>query len=119
MDALLQSRATLFGRLLDVWNGGEPETVEELITTDYRGHMLHLPAGERAAQEYAARIRSYQAEFPGTRFHVEDQGTAGDRLWTRLTATQPDGSVAHGMNTSRFAGELIAEEWAVWSSWIR
>lgn len=115
----MQSRAATFGRLLDVWNGGVPVTVEKLITTDYRGHMLYLPAGERTAQEYAARIRSYQGEFPGTRFRVEDQGLAGDRLWTRLTATRPDRSTAHGMNTSRFAGDLIAEEWAVWSSWIR
>jgi hypothetical protein len=26
-------------------------------------------------------------------------------------------SVAHGMNVSRFEGDRIAEEWAVWSDW--
>jgi hypothetical protein len=103
---------------LQVWNGGDPESVRDLITTDYRGHMLHLSTGERSAQQYPQWIRDYRSARPGVRFEVMDQATSGDRLWTRLEATTRDNtSSSHGMNISRFDGELIAEEWAVWSDW--
>jgi SnoaL-like domain len=118
MDEPLTSRAATFDRLLLVWNGGDPGDVNELITTDYQGHMLHLPAGERSAQQYPQWIRDYRLASPGVTFEVVDQATGGDRLWTRLTATRADSAgVAHGMNVSRFDGERIAEEWAVWSDW--
>jgi hypothetical protein len=60
MDEPLTSRAATFDRLLLVWNGGDPGDVNELITTDYQGHMLHLPAGERSAQQYPQWIRDYR-----------------------------------------------------------
>jgi len=121
MDALLASRAATFDRLLFAWNDGDPEVVRDLITADYRGHMLYLPNGERSAVEYPQWIRNYRLAFPGATFRVVDQSTSGDRLWTRLEATRPDnhaGGTAHGMNVSRFDGDLIAEEWAIWSPWL-
>jgi hypothetical protein len=108
----------VFDRLLEIWNDGDPEAVRALVTTDYVGHMLHLPASERTAEEYPGWIRRYRAANSGARFVVADQSAAADRLWTRVEARLPDGRVAHGMNVSRFEGELIAEEWAVWSPWL-
>lgn len=119
MDPTLQSRAAVLDRLLGVWNDGDPDGVLALITTDYVGHMLHLSSGRRTAQEYPGWIRSYRAANPGARFGVEDQAASGDRLWTRLSAILTDGGTAHGMNVSRFVGDRIAEEWAVWSPWLR
>jgi len=118
MDGSLTSRAATFERVLLAWNGGDPNAVRALITTDYQGHMLHLSNGERSAQQYPQWIRDYRLAWPGVTFDVVDQASSGDRLWTRLMATSADtGSVAHGMNLSRFDGELIAEEWALWSDW--
>jgi len=34
MDELLTARAAAFGRLLLIWNGGDPDGMRELITTD-------------------------------------------------------------------------------------
>lgn len=68
-------------------------------------------------KEYPGWIQSFREANPNTRFLVHDQSTSGDRLWTRLRATREDGGVADGMNVSRFVGDRIAEEWAIWSGW--
>jgi len=117
MDEDLVARSRRFALLLEVWSGGDPDALESLITPGYIGHMLHLEHGERTAEQYAGWILSYREANPGTRFVVEDQSACGDRLWSRVLATHGDGRHAHGMNVSRFEGDRIAEEWAVWSEW--
>lgn len=109
--------ATTFELLLRVWQEGDPTIVLDLVTEGYAGHMLHLPSGERSASMYPDWIARYREDHVGTRFEVQDQTVAGDRLWSRLVALKPDGSFAHGMNVSRFVEGRIAEEWAVWSAW--
>ena len=118
METILAQRSAVFEQLLQAWNGGDPELVHELITVDYRGHMLHLTQGDRSASDYADWIRTYRLANPGGRFGVVDQSSSGDKLWTRLRARLPNGQVAHGFNISRFEGERIAEEWALWSPWL-
>ena len=88
-----------------------------LIAEDYVGHMLHLADGERTAEQYAAWIDAYRTANPEVRFVIVDQAASEDRLWSRVLATHGDGRHAHGMNVSRFVGDRIAEEWAVWSGW--
>jgi SnoaL-like polyketide cyclase len=107
-----------FSRLIGVWSGGDPAVILSLITRDYVGHMLHLEHGRRSAQDYPDWIQSFREANPNTRFLVQDQFTSGDRLCTRLRATREDGAVSHGMNVSRFVGDRIAEEWALWSGWM-
>jgi hypothetical protein len=107
-----------FGRLIDVWSGGEPADILALVTADYVGHMLHLEHGQRSRQDYPGWIQAFREANPNTRFLVEDQSASGDRLWTRLRATREDGAISHGMNVSRFVGGQLAEEWAVWSGWM-
>jgi len=118
MDELLKARSATFDRLVAVWNGGDPDGVSDLITASYRGHMLHLQNGERSGPQYPQWVRDYRMALPGVRFEVVDQASSGDRLWTRLVATMAGtSSGANGMNVSRFEGERIAEEWAIWSDW--
>jgi hypothetical protein len=117
MDAVPHSRAEVFGRLLDAWSSGDPAAILALITDDYVGHMLHLEQGQRSAHDYPKWIQSFRDANPGTRFHLHDQSSSGDRLWTRLRAVRGDGYIADGMNVSRFVNERIAEEWAIWSGW--
>lgn len=117
MDDVTTGMPAQFDRLLDVWSGGDPSQLADVVTADYAGHMLHLAAGDRTAAEYAPRIRAYREANPGTVFRVVDQAASGDRLWSRVEALRGDGRRAHGMNVSRFVDGRIAEEWAVWSDW--
>ena len=112
------SRARTFARLLETWESGDPRLISDVITDDYRGHMEHLVDGERDAQSYPEWIRAYRAANDQVTFEVLDQRSAGDLLWSRLRASRPDGSIARGMNCSRFQGDRIAEEWAIWTAWF-
>ena len=41
--------------VIDVWNGTfSVDRLREVLAPDYRGHMLHLKDGERAADAYPA-----------------------------------------------------------------
>jgi SnoaL-like domain len=117
----LESKHELFAELLSVWQTGPGNAILAIVTSDYVGHMLHLDESERDRESYPAWIDSYRSRNPGTHFRVVDQLEAGDRLLSRVEATRTsaDGTtlVAHGMNLSRFAGGLIAEEWAIWTEW--
>lgn len=118
MDEDIEARSAQFARLLDVWSGGDPNGLAHVITSAYVGHTLNLRAAERSAADYEDWIRSYRDANPGIVFAVQEQAVSGDRLWSRVRATRGDGRQAHGMNVSRFEGDRIAEEWAVWSDWL-
>ena len=110
----VSSPVSTFAALLAIWDGGDPETLEHLITPDYIGHMLHLVPGERTGAMYGDWIARYRESNPGVQFEIEDQSWHDDKVWSRLVARFPDGSVAHGMNVKRFVENKIAEEWAIW-----
>ena len=109
-------QAETFTKILGAWRGQEVE-IAELIADDYVGHMLHSLVGDRTKTTYRSAIDEFRLTNPGTTFSILDQSLAGDRLWTRLQACREDGAVASGMNVCRFAGEQVAEEWAIWSAW--
>ena len=110
--------------VIEVWNGAPVERLRDVLTADYRGHMLHLKDGERDATAYPGLITQYRAVNPGTVFQIVDQMADGSRLVSRLEARRIDGSsgaasVASGINISRFDTQgRLAEEWAIWSSWM-
>jgi len=116
MDRHERAPAATFAKLLDAWNGEDVE-ISDLVTSDYVGHMLHLSTGDRTGSMYPTWIAEFRLKNPRAAFSVLDQSLAGDRLWSRLVARREGGTVAHGMNVSRFFGDRIAEEWAVWSDW--
>jgi hypothetical protein len=118
MDETFDRRRAVFDSILALWERGDTLPVLTRVSANYRGHMLHLKDGERTAKMYPDWIRNYREANPGTVFTVHDQVSVDDRLWTRLSARRADGAVANGMNQCRFESELIAEEWAIWSSWV-
>jgi hypothetical protein len=77
----------VFARLLGVWQGGDTTTIADLITTGYRGHMLHLAEGERTAASYARWIEDYRATNPDVTFNVVDQVASSPIVPTRGTPT--------------------------------
>jgi hypothetical protein len=115
---------SLAAAVVDVWNGGAPDRIRELLASDYQGHMLHVQEGERDTTTYAGSIERFREANPGAVFRIVEQFEAGNRVVTRLEARRPGsvegGSVvSRGINISRFdAAGLLAEEWAIWSAWL-
>lgn len=120
----LAPRQGTFAKLLDIWNGASIDGMTGLLASGYRGHMLHMVAGERDAAAYPAWITRYREANPGATFVIAEQFVADDRLVTRLIATRSDPVsarplVANGLNLSRYESDgRLAEEWAIWSPWL-
>lgn len=116
--------ATTTAAVIDVWNGAPVDRLQGLLAPDYRGHMLHVSDGERDAAAYPGLIQQYRFANPGTTFRIVEQLAVGVRLVTRLEARRVDevsraASVSRGINISRFDAQgRLAEEWAIWSSWL-
>lgn len=87
--------------------------------------MARVSNGERDAAAYPGLIQQYRSANPGTTFRIVEQLDAGVRLVTRLEARRVDEAsraalVSRGINVSRFDAQgRLAEEWAIWSTWLR
>lgn len=106
------TKAEVFNRYGDeVWRLGDFSHVSELLTEDYVGHS---GGHDRDVGGLLTSVELYRAQHPNLHVDVLEQFEAGDRLISRLRVYSA-GKVAHGINISRFAGDRIAEEWAVWT----
>src|SRR4051812_30931778 len=94
-----------FERLLAVWNGASTEALRSIISETYRGHMLHVAAGERDGASYAGVILDYRDRNPSAHFELVERLVAGDRVVSRLRATRNEPTLgpetANGINISR------------------
>jgi len=106
------TKAEVFNRYGDeVWVRGDLSRLQELLADGYVGHS---GARDRNLEELKTDIELYRAQHPNIHLDVLEQFEAGDRLVSRLRVYSA-GKMATGINISRFAGDRIAEEWAVWT----
>lgn len=106
------SKADIFNRYgEEVWVQGDFSNVHELLTEDYVGHSGPY---DRDLEHLLTAVELYRSEHPSLHLDVLDQFEARDKLVSRLRAYSV-GKSATGINISRFAGDRIAEEWAVWT----
>ena len=82
------------------------------------GRIARVPDSQDAVTTLHVTIRHLRTLAP-------DCGPLGsfektvDWRFTWVEATRSDtGGTAHGVSISRFDGDLIVEEWAVWSAWL-
>ena len=103
-------------RYLAVWSGDAAVTeLDTLMTPNYAGH---LGSRDRNLAGLKRDIADYRRTAPNVRFAVEHQFGDGDHVAARVTAVGTDDSgrpiSARGLNISRWEGDRLAEEWAVW-----
>jgi hypothetical protein len=100
-----------------IWNGEEDlANLDALLAPDFVGH---IGSRERDLTRLKEDIAAYRSGAPSVRFTVEHQFGEGDFLATRLRAeTIQDGNAiaVRGINISRWDGDRLAEEWAVWET---
>ena len=116
-------------RVLDeVFNAGNLDLVDELVTSDYVGHDPALPAELRGPEAAKASVAGYRAAFPDLRLTIEDQLAGGDLVATRWTGRgthqgelmglQPTGkqSTVTGITIDKIVNGRIAESWTNWDT---
>jgi len=110
------AREQAMARVAAVWQGdADLGTLDELVTAGYVGH---IGSRTRSLAELKRDISAYLASARDVRFRLERRFAEGDYVASRWTAQGqgPAGEnlVAAGLNISRWDGDRLAEEWAVW-----
>ena len=105
-----------FQRVVQMWQYGDLEKVEELTTADYVGHVSQ---GDRDRDGLKARIQAFRSIYPDVVFTIHDQMTDGDKVISRLSARGTHSETGKltdliGINISRVVDGKVAEEWATW-----
>lgn len=119
----LDENKALVRLLIDeVWNRGNLEKIDELLSPEYTLHIS--AAGVRTDREgYRGAVKAYRDAFSGFQFLIEDMMAEGDKVIIRWTirgthtgdymgvpATGKDIGLT-GIAIRRIAGGRIAEEW--------
>jgi len=113
---LRAARERVMARYLAAWQGeADLDTIDEIVTNDFIGHMGF---GSRGLAELKRDIAAYRQSARDVRFSIHHRFGEGDYIATRVSvrATGPTGEAlsAAGLNISRWEGDRLAEEWAVW-----
>ena len=120
MSEASESIVRRFGE--EVWNKGNLEAVDELVSGDFVGYGpgRRITRGLEALRRVVSRMRT---AFPDLSFTVEDEIAAGDKVVTRWTGSgthqgEWQGNASTGNQVSfsgiairRIAGGKIAERW--------
>jgi len=106
----------------DVWGSGSESVAQELLASNYVGHMTGNPVTlDRAG--WLVFFRAFRTAFPDAQFTIEDMIAEGDRVVLRLTmrgthrgvfnGIPPTGRtvVVSGVSIERIVNGRIVEGW--------
>ena len=108
----------------EVWGGGSEEVAEELLGSEYRGHLAGSPS-PLDREGWFGFFRAFRESFPDASFTIEDTVAEGDRVALRLTMRGTHRAALNGMpatgrsvevtgiSIERIAGGCIVEGWVV------
>jgi steroid delta-isomerase-like uncharacterized protein len=96
-NGMLETNKDLARRLLvEVFDEGRYELIDELVSAGFVGHDTALPEPILGAEGLKESAMGYRSAFPDLRMTVDEQIAEGDRVVTRWTA--------HGTHESEIFG---------------
>ncbi len=120
-----QNKALVGRYFKEIWDGGNIDAVDGLLTSDFLRHGPPPTEGEIRGRDGLKRlVTMYRSSYPDLVVPIEDQVAEGDKVVTRWTArgthrgelmgTAPTGKqiAVPGVLIDRIVGGQIAEEWA-------
>ena len=124
-----ETNKTISRRLIEeVFNKGNLDLAEELVTADSVGHDPALPEETHGPEGLRQSVTGYRTGFGDLVIKVEDQIAEGDRVVTRWTGRgthtgaifgiDPTGkqTTVTGITIDRIVGGKIAESWTNWDT---
>jgi predicted ester cyclase len=107
---------------------GNPDVLDELVSSDYVGYDPALPEPVRGPEGAKDNVNQYRSAFEGAQITVKEQIGEGDLVATRwegrgrhtgeIMGIGPTGkdTVVSGLTLSRIANGKIVEEWTNWDT---
>jgi ketosteroid isomerase-like protein len=104
----------IVARLVDCWNTGKLESLDELFAPNFVRHEPEIEARTTGREEYKQTISRYRNAL--SNFHSEAMDTIeqGNRLAFRFRTTGNRNSasiVFEGVNIMRLEGGRVVEDW--------
>ncbi len=108
----------------ELFNQGNLDAAEELVTPDFVVHDPNMPEEPRGPEGLKGFVAMYRNAFPDIAFAIEDQVAEGEKVGTRwvargthrgeLMGIAPTGNAVEvrAFTLQRFSGGKIAEDWA-------
>lgn len=69
----------------EVWNQGKFGVLDEVVSTDYVGHLPTPPSAPSGREGLRWLIQMYRTAFPDIHVQVDDQIAEGEKVLTRIT----------------------------------
>ncbi len=108
----------------ELFNRGNLDAAEDLVTADFVIHDPDMPEEPRGPEGLKGFVAMYRDAFPDIAFEIEDQVAEGEKVGTRwvargthrgeLMGIAPTGNAVEvrAFTLQRFSGGKIAEDWA-------
>lgn len=69
----------------EIWNQGNFEVLDEIVSADYVGHIPTPPEAPTGREGLRWLIQMYRSAFPDINVQVDDQIAEGEKVLTRIT----------------------------------
>ena len=80
-----QNKATMRRIYEEIWNQGNFEVLDDIISPDYVSHLPTPPGVPSGREGLRWLIQMYRTAFPDLHVQVEDQISEGEKVLTRIT----------------------------------
>jgi ketosteroid isomerase-like protein len=104
----------------DAWSEGDGETMRDLVSDDYQGHVRTLEGmDERDADQLVSVVESHAEAFSEVDYELHEVISQNGSVAVRATMharheeTGQEGEI-DGIAILRFDGDQIVEEWSSW-----
>lgn len=106
-----RANPTMVRRLYrDVWNGGNPDSVEELVAGRYVIHDRELPDRLSGPAKYRQLAEMTREIFPDMTFVIDDPFAVDDKVAVRWTMHGTHEGAGYGMNPTGRSVEMTGIE---------
>ena len=105
---------TLIARLVDCWNTGKLEVIDEVLSPNFIRHEADIDGTTSGSDEYKQSVSRYRNSLSD--FHTEaiDPIEQGDKIAYRFRTTGRHNNarvVFEGVNIVRIEGGKVVEDW--------
>ena len=128
-NSALEANKALVRRSFEaIWSQGNLAVADEILSSDYVGHIATLPEPVRGVEAFKQLVAMYHFSFPDTRFEIQDQIAEGHKVASRWIACgthrgeflgiAPSGHAMSvtGMSFHRLDDGRIQESWDDWDA---
>ena len=108
------SNTDLLARLIECWNTGKPEAIDELLSPDFIRHEPEMGGGTTGREEYKKTVSRYRNSLSNFQTKATDTIEQGNKLAFRFKTMGKRNNapfVFEGVNILRIEGNIVVEDW--------